>query len=238
MTDKYSIILPTYNERKNLAIITYLLWKLLNEGNFDWELVIIDDNSPDKTQEVANKLIEIYGSDRIILKTRPKKLGLGTAYVYGLEFCTGNFVIIMDADFSHHPKYIPEFIHLQREKSYDIVLGSRYISGGGVYGWNVKRKLISLGANLLSRIMLQHGVSDVTGSFRLYKKSVLKEIIADCKSKGYVFQMEIIVKAKKYGYSVGEVPITFIDRLYGESKLGRDEIIGYLKGLWDLFYTL
>lgn len=136
------------------------------------------------------------------------------------------------------PKYIPKFIHLQREKSYDIVLGSRYIAGGGVYGWNVVRKLVSLGANLLSRIVLQHGVSDVTGSFRLYKKSVLQKIIADCKSKGYVFQMEIIVKAKKYGYSVGEVPITFIDRLYGESKLGGNEIIGYLKGLWDLLNTL
>ncbi|QSL64417.1 hypothetical protein MERGE_001718 [Pneumocystis wakefieldiae] len=206
MTDKYSIILPTYNERRNLAIITYLLGKVLNEGNFDWELVIVDDNSPDNTQEVAKKLIDIYGKSRIILKTRPQKLGLGTAYMYGIEYCTGNFVIIMDADFSHHPKYIPKFIHLQREKSYDIVLGSRYIAGGGVYGWNVVRKLVSLGANLLSRIVLQHGVSDVT--------------------------------AKKYGYSVGEVPITFIDRLYGESKLGGNEIIGYLKGLWDLLNTL
>ncbi|KTW27751.1 hypothetical protein T552_02190 [Pneumocystis carinii B80] len=237
-TDKYSIILPTYNERRNLAIITYFIRKVLDEGKMDWELIIVDDNSPDKTGEMGKKLIELYGKDRIILKTRPGKLGLGTAYVYGLEYCRGNFVIIMDADFSHHPKYIPEFIRFQKEKSWDIVLGSRYIGGGGVYGWDVKRKLVSLGANLLSKILLQHGVSDVTGSFRLYKKSVLEKIIADCKSKGYVFQMEIIVRAKKYGYSIGEVPITFVDRLYGESKLGGDEIIGYVKGLWDLFNAL
>ncbi|KAG5438325.1 hypothetical protein PCANB_002813 [Pneumocystis canis] len=238
MTDKYSIILPTYQERKNLPIITYLLAKTLDSENLNWELIIVDDNSPDKTQEVAILLMKIYGEHKIILKTRPKKLGLGTAYIYGLQYCTGNFIIIMDADFSHHPKYIPQFIELQKKKSYDIVLGTRYASGGGVYGWDLKRKLVSLGANLLSKILFQHGVSDVTGSFRLYKKDVFEKIILDSKSKGYVFQMEIIVKAKKYGYSIGEVPITFIDRLYGESKLGVDEIIGYIMGLWNLFKAL
>ncbi|CCJ30172.1 unnamed protein product [Pneumocystis jirovecii] len=238
MSNKYSIILPTYKERKNLPIVTYLLAKTLDSENLNWELIIVDDNSPDGTQEVAIQLIEIYGKKHIILKTRPGKLGLGTAYIYGLQYCTGNFVIIMDADFSHHPKYIPQFISLQKEKSYDIVLGTRYAYGGGVYGWDIKRKLISLGANLLSRILLQHGVSDATGSFRLYKKEVLEKIIVDSKSKGYVFQMEIIVKARKYGYSIGELPITFIDRLYGESKLGSDEIIGYIKGLWNLLTTL
>ncbi|KAG5440072.1 hypothetical protein PCK2_000584 [Pneumocystis canis] len=237
MSNKYSIILPTYQERKNLPIITYLLAKTLDSVNLNWELIIVDDNSPDQTQEVAISLIKIYGEHRIILKTRSKKLGLGTAYIYGLQFCTGNFIIIMDADVSHHvimniPKYIPQFIKLQKEKSYDIVLGTRYALGGGVYGWDLKRKLVSLGANLLSKILFQHGVSDVTGSFRLYKKDVFEKIILDSKSKGYVFQMEIIVKARKYGYSIGEVPIAFVDRLYGESKLGMNEIIGYIMGLW------
>ncbi|KAG4304809.1 hypothetical protein PORY_001862 [Pneumocystis oryctolagi] len=150
MSNKYSVILPTYKEQRNLPIVTYFISKTLDSANLDWELIIVDDNSPDKTQEVAIKLIEIYGEHRIILKTRERKLGLG----------------------------------------------------------------------------------DVTGSFRLYKKEVLEKIIVDSKSKGYVFQMEIIVKAKKHGYSIGEVPITFIDRLYGESKLGTNEIIGYIRGLW------
>jgi len=108
--DKYSVILPTYNERKNLPVIIWLLADMFVKNNFLWEVIIVDDASPDGTQEVARQLATIYGEDKIVLRPRAGKLGLGTAYVHGLQYCTGNFVIIMDADFSHHPKFIPQFI--------------------------------------------------------------------------------------------------------------------------------
>lgn len=173
-----------------------------------------------------------------MLKPRAGKLGLGTAYVHGLKFATGNFVIIMDADFSHHPESIPEFIALQKKHDYDIVTGTRYAGNGGVYGWDLKRKLVSRGANFLATLLLRPNVSDLTGSFRLYKKPALENIIASTKSKGYVFQMEMMVRARSFGYTIGEVPISFVDRLYGESKLGGDEIVGYLKGVWTLFTSV
>lgn len=201
-------------------------------------MVIVDDNSPDGTQEVAKKLIEIYGEDHIQLRPRAGKLGLGTAYVHGLTYCKGDFVIIMDADFSHHPSAIPQFIARQKEGDYDIVTGTRYAGDGGVYGWDLKRKLVSRGANFLASVVLRPGVSDLTGSFRLYKKPVLQKVIDVSKSKGYVFQMEMMVRAKAMGMNVAEVPISFVDRLYGESKLGGDEIVGYLKGVWNLFVSV
>lgn len=234
-TDKYSVIIPTYNERKNLPVITWLLAKTFTQHNLAWEMIIVDDASPDGTQEVAKQLIRVYGSDKIVLKPRAGKLGLGTAYVHGLQFVTGNFVIIMDADFSHHPKFIAEFIAKQKSGDYDIVTGTRYAGDGGVYGWDLKRKLVSRGANLFATVMLRPGVSDLTGSFRLYKKSVLVRVIGETESKGYTFQMEMMVRAKALGYSVSEVPISFVDRLYGESKLGGDEIVEYAKGVLGLW---
>lgn len=232
---RYSVILPTYNERSNLPIIVYLIAKTFTTHNLDWEVIIVDDASPDGTQEIAKQLIKVYGHQRVQLRPRAGKLGLGTAYIHGLEYVTGEFVIIMDADFSHHPHHIPKFIELQKSEDYDIVLGTRYAGNGGVYGWDFKRKLVSRGANLLSRVILRPNVSDVTGSFRLYKKDVLKRVILETKSKGYVFQMEMIVRAREAGYKIGEVPIAFVDRIYGDSKLGSDEITQYAKGVWALF---
>lgn len=237
-TDKYSVILPTYNERKNLPILVYLLAKTFKEHKIDWEVIIVDDNSPDGTQEIAKKLIDVFGAEHILLKPRAGKLGLGTAYVHGLQFVTGNFVIIMDADFSHHPEAIPELIAKQKSEDFDIVTGTRYAGNGGVYGWDLKRKLVSRGANFLAATTLRPNVSDLTGSFRLYKKPALAKIIEVTKSKGYVFQMEMMVRARSLGLKIGEVPINFVDRLYGESKLGGDEIVGYLKGVWTLFTSV
>ena len=238
MPDKYSIILPTYNERKNLPILVYLLDKTFKQAQLDWEVIIVDDNSPDGTQEVAKKLIDVFGAEHIQLRARAGKLGLGTAYVHGLQYVTGNYVIIMDADFSHHPEAIPQFIAAQKKGNYDIVTGTRYAGNGGVYGWDLKRKLVSRGANFLAATVLRPHVSDLTGSFRLYKKDVLAKVISETKSKGYVFQMEMMVRAKALGFSVGEVPINFVDRVYGESKLGGDEIVQYLKGVWALFINV
>jgi len=141
----------------------------------------------------------------------------------------------MDADLSHHPKFIPQYIAKQKEKNYDIVTGTRYITGGGVWGWDLKRKLVSRGANFLAATLLSPGVSDLTGSFRLYKRPVLEKLISVCESKGYVFQMEMIIRARQLRFTIAEVPITFVDRVYGDSKLGNMEIVQYAKGLFSLF---
>ncbi|KAH6917699.1 glycosyltransferase family 2 protein [Coprinopsis sp. MPI-PUGE-AT-0042] len=247
-THKYSVILPTYNERKNLPVIIWLLAKTFQENGLAWEIVVVDDASPDGTQEIAKQLAKL-------LRPRSGKLGLGTAYIHGLNFVTGDFVIIMDADFSHHPKFIPQFIRqvsfilmLQKAHNLDIVTGTRYsstsmpymreASPGGVHGWDLKRKMVSRGANFLAATVLNPGVSDLTGSFRLYRLPVLRHIISETVSKGYVFQMEMMVRARALGYTVGEVPITFVDRIFGESKLGADEIVSYAKGVWQLFSTV
>ncbi|WFD19596.1 dolichyl-phosphate beta-D-mannosyltransferase [Malassezia caprae] len=235
---KYSVILPTYNERENLPIIVFLLCRMFQQQGLDYEIVIVDDNSPDGTQTIARQLAALYGPEHIVLRPRAGKLGLGTAYIHGLESCTGDFVIIMDADFSHHPKFIPDMIAKQIHTNADIVQGTRYSgpsTGAGVYGWDLKRKLVSRGANVLASFVLDPRTTDVTGSFRLYKRAVLQTLISQVTSKGYVFQMEILVRAKAMGYSVEEVAITFCDRVYGESKLGGDEIVGYAKGVWQLF---
>ncbi|XP_077785414.1 dolichol-phosphate mannosyltransferase subunit 1 isoform X3 [Podarcis muralis] len=174
--DKYSVLLPTYNERENLPLIVWLLVRSFEQSGNDFEIIVIDDGSPDGTQEVAEQLIKIYGSDKILLRPRAKKLGLGTAYIHGMKHATGNFIIIMDADLSHHPKFIPEFIRTQKEGNFDIVSGTRYKGNGGVHGWDLKRKLIRLvfhscfvlgrGANFLTQVLLRPGASDLTGSFR------------------------------------------------------------------------
>lgn len=235
MSNKYSILLPTYNEKDNLPIIIWLIVKYMVD--FDFEVIIIDDGSPDGTLDVAKRLQKIYGDDKIILRPREKKLGLGTAYIHGMESARGNFIVLMDADLSHHPKYIPQFIRRQEKDNLDIVTGTRYAGNGGVNGWDVRRKLISCGANFVTQFLLRPGVSDLTGSFRLYKKPVLKKLIDNCVSKGYVFQMEMIVRARQFNYTIGEVPIAFVDRMYGESKLGASEIVQFVKGLLYLFAT-
>lgn len=232
-----SIVLPTYNERRNLPILVHMLMEELSRPNklhSRFEIIIVDDNSPDGTGTMANKLASVYGCDLIRVYSRPGKLGLGTAYQHALQYCRGDWVILMDVDLSHQPKFIRQMIEKQRETGSDIVTGSRYIPGGGVYGWTWDRKLVSRGANLLATLALWPRVSDLTGSFRLYRKSVLTSLIRECVTKGYPFQMEMMVRARSHNFSIAEVPITFVDRLYGQSKLGSSEIIGYLKGIWTL----
>ncbi|XP_037024691.1 dolichol-phosphate mannosyltransferase subunit 1 [Bradysia coprophila] len=233
----YSILLPTYNERDNLPIIIWLLVKYLDKSHLNYEIIIIDDASPDGTLDVAKDLQKIYGEKKIVLRPREAKLGLGTAYIHGIKHASGNFIIIMDADLSHHPKFIPEFIELQKLNDLDIVTGTRYVGSGGVFGWDFKRKLVSRGANFLTQLLLRPNCSDLTGSFRLYRKDVLQELVSRCVSKGYVFQMEMIIRARELNYSIGEIPITFVDRVYGQSKLGGTEIFQFAKNLLYLFAT-
>jgi dolichol-phosphate mannosyltransferase len=124
------------------------------KNNLNYEIIIVEDNSPDGTLQVAQELEKIYGSDKIIILPRAGKLGLGSAYVDGLNLCTGNYVFIMDADMSHHPRHIPDFVKKQIDTNCDIVTGTRYNKGGGVAGWDVKRIIVSRGANLLTTLFL------------------------------------------------------------------------------------
>jgi len=234
----YSVILPTYNERENLPLMMSMLNKHFEQHSVDYEIVIVEDNSPDGTLAVAQALRDVYGANHVTIISRPGKMGLGSAYMDGLKKCRGDFVFLMDADMSHHPKHMVEFIAKQKSNDADIVTGTRYALGGGVAGWDLRRVLTSRGANLLANLLLTPGISDLTGSFRLYKKAVLERLMSSVKGKTYVFQMEVIVRAKQQGFSIEEVPIVFVDRIYGESKLGANEIISYIKGLWALFLDL
>uniref|UniRef100_A0A674BSN4 Dolichol-phosphate mannosyltransferase subunit 1 n=1 Tax=Salmo trutta TaxID=8032 RepID=A0A674BSN4_SALTR len=234
--DKYSVLLPTYNERENLPLIVWLLVKYFGESGYDYEIIVIDDGSPDGTLEVAEQLQKIYGEDKIVSNVL-LILHSGTAYIHGIKHARGNYVFIMDADLSHHVSGSPVYLDNTREGGYDLVSGTRYRGDGGVYGWDLRRKLISRGANYVTQVLLRPGASDLTGSFRLYKKEVLESLVERCVSKGYVFQMEMIVRARQLNYTIGEVPISFVDRVYGESKLGGNEIVSFLKGLLTLFAT-
>ena len=232
----YTILLPTYNERQNLPITIWLIFDMLQFSGITFEIIIIDDNSPDGTQIVAEELQKIYGANQIVLAPRAGKLGLGTAYVHGLAKARGEFIFIMDADMSHHPKFIQDFIRKHEAGNADIVTGTRYVSTAGIYGWDMRRKLTSRVANFLAQVALHPHVSDLTGSFRLYTKPALRACVERTRSKGYVFQMEIVARARELGYKIDEVPITFVDRVYGFSKLKGGEIVGYLKGLWTLMW--
>ncbi|GAB66687.1 dolichyl-phosphate b-D-mannosyltransferase [Plasmodium cynomolgi strain B] len=235
---KYSIILPTYNEKDNLPYVIYMIIKELKKKNIDFEIIVVDDNSEDKTGDVCKKLQSIFEEEKIVLLERKKKLGLGSAYMDALKIVSGNFVIIMDADLSHHPKYIYDFITKQKETNCDIVTGTRYNKQGGISGWSFKRVIISRVANFLSQFLLFTNLTDLTGSFRLYRTDVLREVIQLVQGRGYVFQMEVIVRAKKLGKKIEEVGYVFVDRMFGQSKLSSNEIFQYLFGLLRLFWTV
>lgn len=234
----YSVIIPTYNEKDNLPYLIVMLIDAFHAAEETFEVLLIDDGSPDGTENVYKQLQKLYSEERLLLLQRGKKLGLGSAYMDGIEKTTGKFIFILDADLSHNPVHIPQFIAKQKQNNYDIVTGTRYCMGGGVCGWNFKRIFVSRVANYLASVMLNPGVSDLTGSFRLYKREVLKELMKEMQGKGYVFQMEVMVRASCKKYSIGECPIVFVDRLYGSSKLGKSEVLQYLKGLFSLFWEL
>ena len=235
---QYSVLLPTYNESENLPLIFALLDREFTAAGLGeaFEVVVVEDSSPDGTYLVALELQRVYGARKVRILKRAGKLGLGSAYIDGLALCRGEFVVLMDADLSHHPRFIPQMIAKQREGGFDCVTGTRYVRGGGVHGWDLRRKLISRVANFLATTLLNPRCSDLTGSFRLYRKSVLQKVMPLVQHKGYVFQMEVIVRCRQQpGFTIAEVPITFVDRVYGESKMGANEIKGYIKGLVDLF---
>jgi dolichol-phosphate mannosyltransferase len=216
---KVMVVIPTYNEADNLPA---MVGELLALGVPGLEILIVDDNSPDGTGQMADELVAQYPQEIHVIH-RPGKLGLGTAYVTGFGYALArgaDFVLQMDADFSHSPRYIPDF--LQAIAGCDVVVGSRYVAGGRLderWGWS--RYLLSWWANsVYTRLILGIKVKDATAGFKCWKRATLEGIGLDrVRSNGYVFQIEMAYLTEKLGYNVLELPIYFEDRRIGRSKM-------------------
>ncbi len=215
-----AIIVPTYNERENIPALVDHLSCL----STPFHVIIVDDNSPDGTGQVAEELARRHSWVHVI--HRPGKLGLGTAYLAGFRYAMENCaqrILTMDADFSHHPRYIPDL--LAASEQYDVVIGSRYVDGGGTRHWPWYRVLLSWGANTFTRTLLGLRTHDCTAGFRCYRRYVLESIGLDSiVSDGYSFLLEVIYRCEQQGWRIGEVPIIFADRREGASKISRQEI--------------
>ena len=214
---KVLVIIPTYNEANN---ISDLLPAILGQGP-EIHSLVVDDASPDGTAQRVRTMMK--ETDRIHLIERSSKMGLGTAYVAGFKYAIeGSFEYIfeMDADFSHDPDEIPHF--LDKAKDYDLVIGSRYTNGVRVLNWPIERLLLSYFANVYTRFVTGLPLHDATGGFKCYRKRVLQAIDLDqVKSNGYAFQIEMSYKAWKKGFRLAEIPIVFLDRRSGVSKMSK-----------------
>ena len=227
---KTLIISPTYNERKN---IKQLVNMVIGE-NPELHLLIVDDNSPDGTGEEVKKLQTEYKN--LFLETRPKKSGLGTAYIFGFKWALEkkyDNIIQMDADLSHNPKDLPRMVNnLQK---YDLVIGSRYINGISVVNWPLRRLMLSYGANAYSRVITGMPIMDGTGGFKAWKSSVLSSIDLDSvKSQGYSFQIEMNFRAWVKKFNIKEIPIIFSDRTIGQSKMSKTIVYEAIFMVWRL----
>ncbi len=228
---KALIIIPTYNEAENIAnIINELV--AINYDNVTIEILVVDDNSMDGTAALVKNL----NHSRVHIIERPGKLGLGTAYIRGFRFAIENnydYVFEMDADFSHDPKAIPAFF--DKLKDYDVVVGSRYIEGIAVVNWPLRRLMISIGASYYTRMITFLPVKDVTAGFMAYRVEALKQIDFDeVKSNGYSFQIEMKFRMWKKGFKLIEIPIVFIDRRAGVSKMSRKIVYEAMFMVWKL----
>lgn len=216
---KILIVVPTYNEIDNIEKLLIKIFKQAAGLN----VLIVDDNSPDKTYELVKRLVKSKYKGRLFLIKREDKLGLGTAYIAGFKWAIErkyDYIFEMDADFSHNPEYIPVF--LKALKNNDLVLGSRYISGGGVKGWGALRKFISKGGSLYSKFFLGLPFNDLTGGYKGFRREVLERInLDDVKSNGYSFQIELTYRTYLNGFNIKEIPIVFEDRTRGKSKMSR-----------------
>ncbi|MFA6215729.1 MAG: polyprenol monophosphomannose synthase [Patescibacteria group bacterium] len=225
---KIYIIIPTYNEKANIAKLIEQIFSLAISG---LTVLVVDDNSPDGTGGTVERLKQ--NNPYLDVLHRLKKEGLGTAYVAGFkEALAGgaDYIFEMDADFSHNPKYLPDF--LAAIKDYDLVLGSRYIAGGGTSNWNLARRLISRFGNIYARVILGLPILDLTGGFKCYRRAVLEKISLDnLSSVGYNFQIETTYKAYQAGFQIREIPIVFAERAGGQSKFNLKII---LESFWQV----
>jgi dolichol-phosphate mannosyltransferase len=218
---KTLIIIPTYNELENLRPLLQEIFSYVPGS----DVLIVDDNSPDGTGKLAD---EIHNEDpRVHVLHRAGKLGLGTAYIAGFKYAVAHnyeAAFEMDADFSHDPRYLPDF--LKAIEHADLVIGSRYIHGGGTPNWSLLRRLISGSGNIFARFILGIPVQDCTAGFRCYRSQVLESIDLDTiQSQGYAFQVEMAYRVMQQGFKIVETPIVFMDRRIGKSKMSRKIVI-------------
>ncbi len=231
VTGKALVVIPTYNEMENIERI---IQEVLRQGD-QFEVLVVDDNSPDGTAGAVKKLQEEHNC-RIHLLERPEKMGLGTAYVAGFKYALArdyDYIIEMDADFSHDPQVLPRF--LEAVQKADLVLGSRYVTGVNVVNWPLRRLLLSYGASLYTRIITGLPVKDPTGGFKCFRRRVLEAIDLDkVNSNGYSFQIEMSFRAWRKGFKIKEIPIIFTDRVGGKSKMSSKIVREAIWMVWKL----
>ncbi len=224
------VVIPTYNEAENIARLIPSILGLRE----DMEVLVVDDGSPDGTAAIVRSMMPSPG--RVHLMERDRKMGLGSAYVAGFTHALKegyDLVFEMDADFSHDPKEIPNF--LKRIESADLVVGSRYTNGVRILNWPMQRLLLSYFANLYTRFMTGLPLDDATGGFKCYRRAVLEAIdLAGIRSNGYAFQIEMSYKAWRKGFRLAEIPIVFADRRSGHSKMSKHIVCEAFFMLWKL----
>ncbi len=229
---KILVIIPTYNEAENILNIIPEVLKFTDE-NYEYNVLVVDDSSPDGTA----KLVEDFPSNNVYILKREKKGGLGTAYVFGFKYAINNnfdYVFEMDADFSHDPKYLPRFIE-KIEEGFDLVVGSRYINGVSVINWPISRLILSYTANIYTRIVTGLKVRDTTAGFMCYRVPSLATIdLNNIRSNGYSFQIEMKFRFTLKNFKITEIPIIFIDRRAGSSKMSRKVVYEAYFMVWKL----
>ena len=227
------VIIPTYNERENVEKI---IRQVLSYGAL-FSILIIDDNSPDGTAAIVEGLLSEF-PNRIFIEKRPGKLGLGTAYIHGFKWALAKgftYIFEMDCDFSHNPDDLERLLKPLQTGNYQLSIGSRYCKGGKVKNWPWDRILLSYFASIYVRLILWVGIKDTTAGFMCYHKDVLSTIDFDkIHFKGYAFQICMKYATKKNGFKVIEVPITFIDRQFGESKMSTGIFKEAVIGVWKM----
>ena len=231
--EKISIITPTYNEAETLPRFIESLTEALR-GGYEYEVIIVDDNSPDGTGAIAESLAERHGRIKVI--HRPGKLGLGTAYKEGFKRASGELIVSIDADLSHNPEDIPRLLEAVREA--DIAIGSRLVKGGKIMGRSRWRDLMSISANGLIRLLTGQPIRDWTSGFRIYRREVLEAILPRVACKKWDYQFEVLYKALKSNYRAREVPITFRERAGGRSKFDLKEALTFMKSIFQVYLNL
>ena len=211
------VIIPTYNEKENIERMIRKVFSL----SYPFDVLVVDDGSPDGTAEIVKKLQQEFGP-KLFLEERKGKLGLGTAYIHGFNWALAKgyeFIFEMDCDFSHNPD---DLLRLREAcmKGADLAIGSRYVRGGKITNWPIKRLLMSYFASIYVRMVLWIGIKDTTAGFKCYRRKVLESIhLEKVRFIGYAFQIEMKYRTRKAGFKIAEVPITFTDRVYGTSKM-------------------
>lgn len=233
------VIIPTYNEKENIANILKAIFSI--DGTY--HVLIVDDGSPDGTADIVKDLQHMY-KDKLFLEERPGKLGLGTAYIHGFKWSIErgyNFIFEMDADFSHRPSDLERLYMACKIRGGYVAIGSRYVEGGQIQNWPWDRKFYSKGGAVYTRLITWMPVKDPTAGFVCYRREVLETINLDeIKFVGYAFQIEMKFAAWKLGFKIIEVPITFIDRKHGSSKMNKgilkEGVLGVLKIQWQSLF--